>query len=67
MHRCFFPLSTWLLIYAWHLKLFHLFLAVLGLHRCMDLSSSWGGGGYSLVAVGGLLIAVASLILKHGL
>ena len=46
---------------------FFFFLAVLGLHRCMPAFSSCSEGGYSLVAVLGLLAAVASLIVEHGL
>ena len=38
---------------------FSLFLAVLGLHRCMG--SSWASGGYSLAMVLESLTAVASL------
>ena len=44
-----------------------LFLAVLGLHWCMDFSLVAVSGGYSLVMVAGLLIAVASLIVERGL
>ena len=45
-----------------------LFLAVLGLRCCMQAFSSCGerGGGYSLVAVCGLFIAVASSVAEHG-
>ena len=44
-----------------------LFLAVLGLHCCMGLSVVGASGGYSLRAVRGLLVAVASLVAEHGL
>ena len=46
--------------------LFFLFLAVLGLHCCMQALSSWERG-YSLAVVHGLLIEVASLVAEHGL
>ena len=43
----------------------HLFLAVLDLHGCMGFSLVAVSGGYSLVALCGLLIAVASLVAKQ--
>ena len=49
------------------LLLFYLFLTVLGLHCCSFFSLVVVSGGYSLVAVLQLLIAVTSLIVKHGL
>ena len=42
-------------------------LAVLGLNCCPGASSSCGERGLLLVAVRGLLIAVASLVAEHGL
>ena len=42
-------------------------LAVLGLHCCAGFSLIAGSGDYSLVAVRGLLIVVASLVVEHGL
>ena len=42
-------------------------LAVLGLHCCAGFSPVAGSGGYSLVAVCGLLIVVASLLVEHSL
>lgn len=42
--------------------LFYLFLAVLGLHSCVDFSLVVMKRGSSLVVVQGLLIAVASLV-----
>ena len=45
----------------------YLFLAVLGLHRCPGFSLVAASGGYSLVLIPGLLIAVASLVAKHRL
>ena len=47
-------------------KYFFLFLAVLGLHCCSGFSLVVASRGYSLVAVLGLLIVVASLITEHG-
>ena len=46
---------------------FILFLAVLGLHCCVWVFSSCGERGLLIVAVRGLLIAVASLVAEHGL
>ena len=46
---------------------FYLFLAVLGLFCCVGFSLVAASGGYSLVAVLRLLIAVASLVAEHGL
>jgi len=45
----------------------YLFLAVLGLHCCTNFSLVAVSRGYSLVAVHGLLIVVASLVAEHGL
>ena len=44
----------------------YLFLAVLGLHRCVGFSLVVAGGGYSLVAVLGFLFVVASLVGEYG-
>lgn len=41
-------------------------MAVLGLPFCCELFSSYGEGGSSPVAVHGLLIVVASLLMEHG-
>ena len=46
---------------------FYLFLAALGLHCCTDFSVVVVSKGYSLVAVHGSLIVVASLVAGHGL
>ena len=43
-----------------------IYLAVLGLHCCSGFSLVVASRGYSLVAVLGLLIVVASLITEHG-
>ena len=52
------------LIYLFYL---FLFLAVLGLRCCARAFSSCSEQGLLLVAVHGLLIAVASLVAEHGL
>ena len=49
-------------------NLFNLFiLAALGLRCCVRAFSSCGERGLLFVAVRGLLIAVASLVVEHGL
>ena len=45
----------------------YIFLAALGLGCCTGASSSCGELGLLSVAVRGLLIAVASLVVEHGL
>ena len=45
----------------------YLFLAALGLHCCAWAFSSCNERGLLFIAVRGLLIAVASLVAKHGL
>ena len=45
----------------------YLFLAALGLRCCAWAFSSCGEQGLPFVAVRGLLIAVASLVVEHGL
>ena len=45
----------------------YLFLAVLGLHCCAQAFSSCGERGLLFVVVRGLLIAVPSLVVEHGL
>ena len=47
--------------------LIYLFLAALALCCCAPAFSSCGKRGLLLVAVRGLLIAVASLVAEHGL
>ena len=49
------------------LFIFLIFLAVLGLCGCTGFSLVVAGGSSSLVAVRGLLIAVASLAAEHRL
>ena len=48
-------------------KFIYLFLAALGLRCCTWAFSSWGERGLLFVDVHGLLIAVASLVVEHGL
>ena len=48
-------------------KFIYLYLAVLGLRCCARAFSSCGERGLLLVVVCGLLIAVASLVVEHGL
>ena len=55
----FFLLNFYLFIY--------LFLAVLGLRCCARAFSSCGERGLLFVAVHGLLFAMASLVVEHGL
>ena len=43
------------------------FLALLGLRCCTGFPLIAASGGYSLVAVCGLLIVVASIVAEHGL
>ena len=45
----------------------YLFLAALGLRCCAQAFSSCGEWGLLFIAVCGLLIAVASLVVEHGL
>ena len=47
--------------------LINLFLAALGLRCCVRAFSSCGEQGLLFFAVRGLLIAVASLVVEHGL
>ena len=55
--------SSWILVWFF----LNLFLAVLGLRYCAWAFSSCGERGLLFVAVCGLLIAVASPVVKHGL
>ena len=49
------------------LKIFVLFLDALVLHCCVQAFSGCSEWGYSLAAVHGLLIAVASPVVEHRL
>ena len=53
-------------VYTYIYLFIYFLLAVLGLHCCMTFSSC-GEGGFSLVVVCRLLIAVASLVVEHRL
>ena len=57
----------WLYFFSFFFILFILFLAVSGLHRCVQPFSSCGERGLLFIAVHGLLIAVASLVVERGL
>ena len=48
-------------------KFIYLFLAVLGLRCCTWAFSSCSERGLPFVAVSGLLVAVTSLVVEHGL
>ena len=48
-------------------KFIYLFLAALGLHCCVQVFSSCGEQRLLFIVVCGLLIAVASLVVEHGL
>ena len=50
-----------------YLLCIYLFLAVFGLHCCAQAFSSCGEWGLLFIAVHGLLILVASLVVEHGL
>ena len=47
--------------------IYFIFLAALGFHCCVRAFSSCGEQGLLFVAVCGLLIVVASLVVEHGL
>ena len=55
------------LLFFFLINLFILFLAVLGLRCSARAFSSCGERGLLFVVVHGLLIAVASLVVEHGL
>ena len=56
--------SSWLVVFFFNkfIHFIYLFLAELGLHCCARAFSSCGKQGLLFVAVRGLLIAVASLV-----
>ena len=56
-------LKIFLIIYLF----IYLFLAALHLHCCARAFSSYNERGLLFVALQGLLIAVASLVVEHGL
>ena len=49
------------------IKIYYLFLAALGLRCCTHAFSSCGERGLLFIALRGLLIAVASLVVGHAL
>ena len=55
------------LFFFFNLFIYYLSLAALGLHCCVQTFSSCSERGLLFVAVCGLLIAVASLVVDHGL
>ena len=64
------PLQVWeilTILSSFFKKGIYLSLAVLGLSCCVGFSLVVASGGYSLLAVCGLLIAVASLVVEHRL
>ena len=54
-------------LFIYFYKFIYLFLAALGLRCCVRAFSSCGERGLLFVAVRRLLIAVASLVVEHGL
>ena len=58
---------AFLFIYFFNYIFIYLFMAALGLRCCMRAFSSCGERGLLFVVVRGLLIAVASLVVEHGL
>ena len=62
-----FSASLFIYLFLKFILFIYLFLAVLGLCCCVRAFSSCGELGPLFVAVRGLLIAVASLVLEHGL
>ena len=68
VHCCYHLLFFFKRIsYIFILFIYFKFLAALGLHCCTRAFSSCGERGLLSVAVGGLLIAVASLVVQHRL
>ena len=63
----FIYLNMWGFFLFYKFIYFILFLAALGLRCCTRAFSSCGEQGLLFVAVRGLLIAVASLVVEHGL
>ena len=55
------------LVLFFFFKVAYLFLAVLGLRCCMDFSLVAASRSFSLVAVPGLLITMASVVVEHRL
>ena len=55
-----------ILFYLKIVYIYYLFSTVLGLSCCVGFSIVVASGGYSQFVVQGLLIAVASLVVEHG-
>ena len=64
---CSFKIYIYIYIYFFFNKFIYSFLAVLGLPCCTRAFSSCSKQELLFVALHGLLIAVASLVLEHGL
>ena len=64
LEKCLFRTPAHFYLFIYFLKKF---LAVLGLHCCSRAFSSCGEWGLLFIVVGGLLIAVASLVAEHRL
>ena len=68
LNSCLYLMNCLFKCFArFYLFIYLIFLAVLGLCCCARAFSSCGERGLLFVAVRGLLIAVASLVAKHGL
>ena len=63
--ECFVPNNFFNLFFKMYFT--YLFLAVLGLRCCMQAFSSCSEQGLLLVVVRRLLVAMASLVVDHGL
>ena len=55
------------MVLCFYLFILFYFLAVLGLHCCTRAFSSCGERGLLFIAVHGILIAAASIVVEHGL
>ena len=64
---CKFTKNHLLVFFFFPYKFIYLFLAALGLRCCVQAFSSCSEQGLLFVAVHGLLIAVASLVVERGL
>ena len=65
--KCLFPFSSVKFFFYKVIYFIYLFLAALGLRCCARGFSSCGERGLLFLVVRGLLIAMASLIVEHGL
>ena len=64
---CFLLICGWFFFFRINFFFINLFLAALCLHCCTQSFSSCCERGLLFVAVRGLLIVVASLVVEHGL